>query len=57
MATLMKQVSKGSFFSLIREHTNSLFSFSFELVGMISLDENDREVINLLFVLPGSYLK
>ena len=30
--------------------------FLFEFVGTISLDRNYREVINLLFVLPGLYL-
>ena len=30
--------------------------FLFELVGVISLDGNYREVINLLFALPGLYL-
>ena len=34
-------------------HNSSSLSFSFELVVMISLDRNDREVINLLFALPG----
>ena len=34
----------------------TMISFSFVLVGVITLDRNDREVINLLFVLPGLYL-
>ena len=29
--------------------------FLFDLVGMISLDRNYEEVLNLLFVLPGLY--
>ena len=36
-------------------YNNSSLSFSFELVGMISLDRNYWEVINLLSVLPGLY--
>ena len=34
-------------------HNDSSVSIPFELVGMTSLDRNYREVINLLFILPG----
>ena len=37
-------------------YNNLSLSFSFELAGMMSLDRNYWEVINLLFVLPGLYL-
>ena len=37
-------------------YNNSSLSFSFLLVGMISLDRNYWLVINLLFVLSGLYL-
>ena len=35
---------------------NKIRRFLFKIVGTISLDRNDREVTNLLFVLPGLYL-
>ena len=37
-------------------YNNSSLSSSFELVGIISLDGNCQEVINLSFVLPGLHL-
>ena len=36
-------------------HNNSPLSSSFELVGTMSLDKNDRTVTNLLFASPGLY--
>ena len=36
-------------------HNNSPRFSSFELIGTMSLDKNDRTVTNLLFASPGLY--